>query len=287
MSKTKEAICMGIGILAGIALSGPAAQAAANLTATPSSQPICVDGAQVSMTAYSIGGSNYVMLRDIGEAIGFNVYWDGNAVQLESDKPYTGEAPAKTLTDTQGAVGGYLTNGKPATEENVLELLRQIEKDWPNGTIWDKRDTPGTYKNEVPSTVAVRLMTANGVNGYYACGGYAAMVSSLVFGDTANPARRVEDLSQIRPGDIIFLVNNNTGKPWHVIVALESPNGMNSVHYTDGNHGGTVYWPDTREPYSREILNCYGVGKTYRVEAWTRYPESVLYTGRNINTWGT
>ena len=282
MSRKREALCMGIGVLAGIALSGPAAQATVNLTATPSSQPIFVDGAQVSMTAYGIGGNNYVKLRDIGEAVGFNVYWDGGAVQIESDKPYTGEAPV-----SQNVGDGYLVNGKPVTEENVLELLHQIEKDWPNGTIWGKRDTPGTFKNEVPSIVAVRLMTANGVNGYYACGGYAAMVSSLLFGDTANPARRVEDLSQIRPGDIIFLVNNNTGKLWHAIVALESPNEMNLVHYSDGNHGGTVYWPDTQDPYSREVLNCYGAGKTYRVEAWTRYPESVPYTGRSVNAWGT
>ena len=38
------------------------------------------------------------------------------------------------------------------------------------------------------------------------------MVSSLIFGDTANPARQVEDLSQIRPGDVIFLVRNDTDK---------------------------------------------------------------------------
>ena len=169
----------------------------------------------------------------------------------------------------------------------MLELLRQIEQDWPNGTVWGKRDTPGTFKNEVPSTVAVRLMTANGVNGYYACGGYAAMVSSLVFGDTANPARQVEDLSQIRPGDVIFLIRNDTGKPWHVTVALESPNGMNGFHYKDGNNGGTVYWPDANDPYSRENLDCYGtVGKTYRIEAWTRYPEGVPFTGRSVNVWG-
>ena len=94
MSRKREALCMGIGILAGLTLRGPAAQAAAGLTAMLSSQPIYVDGAQVSMTAYGIGGNNYVKLRDIGEAVGFNVYWDGAAVQIESNKPYTGEPPA-------------------------------------------------------------------------------------------------------------------------------------------------------------------------------------------------
>ena len=130
-------------------------------------------------------------------------------------------------------------------------------------------------------------MYAYKVNAYYACGGYASMVSSLLFGDTANPAHRVEDLSQIRPGDVIFSVRNDTGKLWHMIVALESPDGMNSVHYSDGNHGGTVYWPDAQDPHSREVLNCYGTGKTYRVEAWTHYPESAPYTGKSANAWRT
>ena len=288
MSRKREAICMGIGILAGIALCGPAAQAATTaVTATPSSQAIYVDGVQASITAYLIEDRNYVMLRDVAEAVNFNAYWDGKAAQIESDKPYTGESPASPQTAPASTDDSCLANGKPITEGNVLELLRQIEQDWPSDTVWGKHDTPGTYKDEVPSTEALRLMRIYNVNGYYACGGYAAMVSSLLFGDTANPARRVEDLSQIRPGDIIFLIRNDTGKPWHVMVALESPNELNALHYTDGNHGGTIYWPDAQDSYSREVLDCYGAGKTYRIEVWTRYPESVPFTGESANAWGT
>ena len=193
----------------------------------------------------------------------------------------TGSRPGKPLGNS------YLANGKPVTEANVLELLRQIERDWPSGTVWGTHNTPVTHKNEVPSTEANRVMRSYNVSGTYACGGYASMVSSLIFGDKTNPARRVEDLSQIRPGDIIFFVLNDTGKPCHVTIALESPNGLNSFHYTDGNNGGTVYWPDSQEPYSREVLNCYGTeGKAIRVEAWTRYPESVPFTGASTNAWG-
>lgn len=54
MSRKREAIFMGIGILAGLALSGPAAQAATTITATLSNQPIYVDGQRVSMTGSSI-----------------------------------------------------------------------------------------------------------------------------------------------------------------------------------------------------------------------------------------
>ena len=58
MTRKREAVFMGIGILAGLALSGPAAQAADHLTARPSNQPIYVDDQRISMTAYNIGGNN-------------------------------------------------------------------------------------------------------------------------------------------------------------------------------------------------------------------------------------
>ncbi len=89
-------------ILIGLVLAGPTAQAAeAFLKAFPSTQPICLDGQQVQMTAYNIGGNNYVKLRDIGQAVGFNVYWDDTirAVQIDSDAPYTGEAPAQVSAE--------------------------------------------------------------------------------------------------------------------------------------------------------------------------------------------
>ena len=131
------------------------------------------------MTAYAINGNNYVKLRDVGEAVNFNVYWDGKAIQIESDKPYTGEAPASQPSqpskDSQGVGDGYLVNGKSVTEGNVLELLRQIEKDWPNSTVWGTHNTPGAYKNEVPSTAANRVMSSYCISGVYACGGYVSI----------------------------------------------------------------------------------------------------------------
>ena len=51
MNRKREVIFMGIGIMAGLTLSGPAAQAATTINATLSSQPIYVDGQRVAMTA--------------------------------------------------------------------------------------------------------------------------------------------------------------------------------------------------------------------------------------------
>lgn len=82
-----------LGVLTGAFLFGGATAVAAGITAEPSWSPIYVDGQQVQMTAYNIAGNNFVKLRDIGQAVGFNVYYQ-DGVQVDSGAPYTGTAPA-------------------------------------------------------------------------------------------------------------------------------------------------------------------------------------------------
>ena len=101
MNRIKNTGLVLCGLVLGLTLSAPAAQAVESLKATLSTNRILVDGQETHMTAYTIGGSNYVRLRDIGKAVGFEVYWDSEngCVQVESGKPYTGEAPAKAEPD--------------------------------------------------------------------------------------------------------------------------------------------------------------------------------------------
>ena len=93
------------GLLVGTMLFGGSVAYAAGVVAELSSHRFFVDGQEVKMTAYAINGNNYVMLRDIGKAVGFNVHWDSTngCVQIESDKPYTGTAPTKTQSVAVGA----------------------------------------------------------------------------------------------------------------------------------------------------------------------------------------
>ena len=95
MNRIKNTGLVLCGLVLGLSLSAPAAQAVESLKATLSTNRILVDGQEVRLTAYNINGNNYIMLRDIGRAVGFNVYWNSDAkcVQVESKKPYTGEAP--------------------------------------------------------------------------------------------------------------------------------------------------------------------------------------------------
>lgn len=90
------------GFLTCLLLAGVTTTAyAAGIMAERSHHRIVVDGKEAQMEAYVINGNNYVKLRDIGEQVGFDVYWDSvnGCVQVESGKPYTGEAPAKTEPD--------------------------------------------------------------------------------------------------------------------------------------------------------------------------------------------
>ena len=199
MSKLREVIFMGIGILTGITLCGPAAQAAtAAITATLSSQPIYVDGQQVSMTAYAINGNNYVRLRDIGQAVDFGVTYDAatNSVHIDTQSSYQEEMKEVAQTTPSPSTG--------ITEESVKATLWGLMDQYPTNTYY------GAFYRSY-SNGPYGMAPAN-------CAGWATLCSDAAFGDlpwrmTVNP--RWED---IRPGDLLRYDNTTGG---HVVVVLD------------------------------------------------------------------
>lgn len=86
----QKVIPLFIGVMLGSVLfNGNVVNAAiAPVNAVPTWQSIFIDRQQVRMETYNINGNNYVKLRDIGKAVGFNVYWN-DGVQIDSHAPYT------------------------------------------------------------------------------------------------------------------------------------------------------------------------------------------------------
>ena len=167
---------MGLGILAGLALSSPAVQAADYLKATISNQPIYVNDQQISMTAYNIGGNNFVKLRDIGKAVDFGVIYDAatNSVHIDSTQPYQDAA----------------SHGP--TEESVQAALAQLREIYPTGVVF-----PTPYRS-----------TSGGPYGRgIHCSGWATLSSDAAFGNL--PWRQVDNPTwgQIRPGDLRSCTN--------------------------------------------------------------------------------
>jgi len=62
-------------------------------TAVSSSIPIYLDDNRVYFAAYSIDGNTYFKLRDIGEALDFEVSWDGetSTITIDTSKGYTSD----------------------------------------------------------------------------------------------------------------------------------------------------------------------------------------------------
>ena len=120
-SKSKPSSFL-LGVLCGTVLfTSGSALATSGVTAVPSSQPIYVDGRQVQMEAYNINGNNYVKLRDIGQAAGFNVYWQ-DGVQVDTDAAYTGVAPKETASGSN--------NIDPAAARwEIVDLTNDLRRD--------------------------------------------------------------------------------------------------------------------------------------------------------------
>ena len=129
------------GFLTCLLLAGVTTTAyAAGIMAERSHHRIVVDGKEVQMEAYVINGNNYVMLRDVGKTVGFEVYWDGDAkcVQVESKKPYTGEAPVTSAeakpveqpaqTDVAAAKQDIIDRTNALRKENGVAALRVNDK---------------------------------------------------------------------------------------------------------------------------------------------------------------
>jgi len=59
------------------------------VTAKPTNTKFMLNGKEVALPAYEIGGNNYVKLRDIAKLFDFDVDWRDNKVWIEPDKFYT------------------------------------------------------------------------------------------------------------------------------------------------------------------------------------------------------
>lgn len=229
------------GVVLGMALlSGSYAAASTVLTATPSSQTFYIDGRQVTMTAYLIGGSNYVRLRDIGRAVGFNVYWDGT-VQIESDKPYTGVAPGNTAPSPTPQTSADLS------EENVQSILRGLREVYPPNALYGAPYVPNNPLYRPYSNCD-------------ACAGWAMKCSDAVFGDL--PWRRVMNprWEDIRAGDLLDWRADGVG---HVVVVLEK--NEDHVVITESGRNNKVRWAGQYPRWWLESQADYSLR--------TRYPQ--------------
>ena len=179
MSRRREIALVTAGILAGIAVSGPAA--AAGLMANPSSQRFYVNDQLITMQAYEINDSNYVKLRDIGQAVDFGITYDAmtNTVTIHPNKPYETKVnePASTTSTSQttsrnadGSINipqdgsqyipkaGDVVRCDDGTNYTITDVSRYDKNYFADGPVgplpkatcdWSQFDQPGLPKAEI------------------------------------------------------------------------------------------------------------------------------------------
>lgn len=243
------------------------------------------------ITGYSNGSFNGEGIMNRGQAcvvIYRMMQYAGNTSGGEVVTP----AP-EVPVDPEPATPTTLTlrDGSAVTEENVLNRIQQILKQYPEGAPWGESGTNvgtrdssvsiGGYELGSPSAAITQISTKYQVNMRQGCGGFTGLVSDAIFGGSTTggdkfPIRQLDSVSQVRPGDILIELNAN-GIQQHILTAasriMDSTiiNGTTrySVAKYDGNvSGGYVAYNNYGNYYITDELY-----RDHYYVAYTRYPD--------------
>ena len=133
--------------------------------------------------------------------------------------------------------------------------------------ITDYNNIPSQYRDAVANVYALGIIT-----GY--CGGWAALVSDYIFGQTGFPARKITT-ADARPGDIGISVDGN-GKATHIFIITSRAQHNDECQWTEFDTTDSA----THGPNDTYIIEWDGghcdwddpQPGDWTVDIWTRYP---------------
>lgn len=173
MRRTKNALMVAVGIVIGMLISVPAVSAASEyLTAVRSTQTFYMDGRQIDLEAYSINGNNYVKLRDVGQAVNFNVSYDAqtNSVRIAPNEQYSEDTPATPAVTP--------TAPPAATQDYIISVDHWSREDFSqqaNPAVFT-----GYYDRELYNTIRQTLLGGTSQNPAYTMVAKGADYSAVV-----------------------------------------------------------------------------------------------------------
>ncbi len=198
----------------------------------------------------------------------------GNITNPDPETPAEPETPSKPSQPEQ--TGKTLANGKPVTEANILELLSELQAKYPEHTSFVNGYSAGGNSTDVRA--AVRSYKSS--DGLYCstsagCGGWAALVSDYIFGQTGFPARKIAT-ADARPGDIGISLDGN-GNLTHVFIVTSRAQHNDECQWTEfdstdasatttADHTYAIYWDGGHSDWDNPQPG------DWTVDVWTRYP---------------
>ena len=127
-------------------------------------------------------------------------------------------------------VEGYLTNGKPITEENIKAMLAEAEKGMPDKTAWSTGELYYYYTKCFPEYSQVG-----------GCGSFSAGLSDYIFGKNA-PVKKHQNFDSLKVGDVIWWKDSSTEEDHIVFVTSIDSTTDGSYTFTNGNMSKKVWW---------------------------------------------
>lgn len=189
--------------------------------------------------------------------------WRGDSDYVQNVDPVNpgNEGQNKPVNPGEGFVNvgseaESLANGKPATEANVLALIKELKVKYPDGSKYD----PNTSYHSAAFDKALYPK----YSGSLQCAKLAFMLSDEVWGDL--PVRTHKDITKIRPGDV---VEYKDSVHWSFAMSTPEPDiydpGYYAVDVISGGAAGIVGWSVAP---TGKIL---GLEDDYTI--YTRYPD--------------
>ena len=197
----------------------------------------------------------------------------GNITNPDPETPVEPETPSKPSNPDQ--TGKTLTNGKPVTEDNILELLSELQSKYPQHTSFVDGYSAGSSTDVRAAVRLYKMPSERYCSTSAGCGGWAALVSDYICGQNGFPARKIAT-ANARPGDIAITLDGN-GKLTHVAIVTSRAWHNEECQWTEfdstdasdvrgTNKTYTIYWDiehsDWDDPQPGD----------YTVDVWTRYP---------------
>ena len=264
MNRGKEIILAAAGVLAGVMVGGTAA---AGLMANPSSQSFYLEDRMIDLEVYSINGTNYVKLRDVGQVVGFGVDYDAssNSVIISPDKPYTEEEKADGgITIPQDGSryvpqAGDIIRCDDGTDYTITDVSRYDKNYFASGPVgelptatcdWSQFDQP-----ELPKAEAKHFYNSEG--------------EEYLFIRNLHEARRVlytfynamgENSETWQNGQA---VRRSDGTPW-VHIQMTMPEGKSIPGF----------WPWRAELVVESLESC--PGGDYYIDCWDVYKNGIF-----------
>ena len=192
----------------------------------------------------------------------------GATTPVEPEKPETPSTPSTPAA-------GTLTNGKPVTEANILELLSELQAKYPQHTSFVNGYSAGNNSTDVRTAVrSYKTSTGRYCSTSAGCGGWAALVSDYIFGQTGFPARKITT-ADARPGDIGISLNGN-GELEHVFIVTSRAWHNDECQWTEFNTtDGNTTGPNNTYEIVWDMRGCDWDNPQpgdWTVDIWTRYP---------------